>query len=133
MSRPRRQPKPKAAPDVGGKGDAPSTALAAPSVPLIEPAHERAGLALIARAIRGGWKVPAHVLDTVPRMVADIAASSESERERLRAAEVLIAMERANTDALSIADKCERLDGGGATERMELAPITLRPGGGGSA
>ncbi len=133
MRNPRRATKAKQPPDVGGMGDAPSVPAPVEPVAMIEPRHERAGLALIARAIRGGWRVPPHVLDTVPQMVAAIAANSDSERERLRAAEVLIAMERANTDALSIADKCERLDGGGATERMELQPITLRPGGGGSA
>lgn len=122
--RPKSKRKPSGDADAGGKGEPSPLAL-------VEPRHERAGLQLIARAVRGGWQVPPHVLATVPQMVAAIAEGSESERERLRAAEVLIAMERANLDALQVADKCERLDGGAATERLELAPITLRPGGGG--
>lgn len=115
----------------GGLGDSAPPASFDPATQ--SPRHVRAGLLLIERAIRGGWSIPPHVMKTLPAIVTAVAESSESERERLRAVEVLLAMDRANTDALQAADRCERLDGGAATDRVELLPISLRPGGAGGA
>ena len=98
---------------------------------VVEPTADRAGLRLVARALRGGWDVPAGLMATLPRVVVGMVANAKSDRDRLRACECLMAMQRYNHDALVSADKCERLDGGAATERIELAPITLRPGGAG--
>lgn len=106
--------------------DAPATETA------IDTVGHRAGLIIVQRALREGWKIPPHVLATLPDLVTEMATNAASERDRLRAVETLLAMQRANLDALVAADRCERLDGGGATERVELAPITLRPGGAGS-
>ena len=118
-------------PGDGGLGDSAPPASFDPATQ--SPRHVRAGLLLIERAIRGGWSIPPHVMKTLPSIVTAVAESSESERERLRAVEVLLAMDRANTDALQAADRCERLDGGAATDRVELLPISLRPGGTGGA
>ena len=115
----------------GGLGDSAPPTSFDPATQ--SPRHVRAGLLLIERAIRGGWSIPPHVMKTLPAIVTAVAESSESERERLRAVEVLLAMDRANTDALQAADRCERLDGGAATDRVELLPISLRPGGAGGA
>jgi hypothetical protein len=98
----------------------------------IDAVGHRAGLIIIQRALREGWAIPPHVLQSLPALVTEMATGAESDRDRLRAVETLLAMQRANLDSLVAADKCERLDGGGATERLELAPITLRPGGAGS-
>lgn len=106
--------------------DAPATESA------IDAVGHRAGLLIVRRALREGWKIPPHVLATLPDLVTEMATNAASERDRLRAVETLLAMQRANLDALVAADRCERLDGGGATERVELAPITLRAGGVGS-
>lgn len=100
---------------------------------VLDSSSDRAGLILIRRAIRGGWKVPPHLLATLPAVVQSIAESADQTRDRLRAIELLISMDKANTDALQAADRCERLDGGTATDRVELSPITLRPGGGSGA
>jgi len=102
---------------------------------VVEPGerHDRAGLVLVMRALREGWQIPPDVLSELPAVVVEMARNATSPRDRLRAIETLLAMQRANHDALVAADRCERLDGGGATERVELAPITLRPGGGGGA
>ena len=43
-------------------------------------------------------------------------------RDRLRAAEVLSAMHRDKVNAAIALDKIERLEGGQATERMEISP-----------
>jgi hypothetical protein len=98
---------------------------------IVEPRADRAGLRLISRALREGWKIPRTVAATLPRVVLDMIDTAASDRDRLRAIECLMSMQRYNHDALVSADKCERLDGGAATERIELAPITLRPGGAG--
>ena len=98
-----------------------------------KPTTVRSGLRIIERAIRNGWQIPPHVMASLPEMVTQIAETTEHERDRLRAVDVLLAMDRANSDALQAADRVERLDGGGATERVELMPISLRPGGAGNA
>lgn len=94
--------------------------------------NDRAGLVLIRRALREGWKIPPHLMATLPSVIEQMIANARHDRDRLRAVETILAMQRANMEALVHADRCERLDGGGATERVELAPITLKPGGGGS-
>lgn len=96
---------------------------------LIEPKHERAGLRLLRRAIHGRWDIPEQLLDQLPRLVTQIAASSQNDREKLRAVEVLVSMNRDNINALALADKVERLEEGTPTEVVQLAPIQLRPGG----
>lgn len=127
-------PHPRARSARGGLGESAPEAPPASFDPAAQsPRHVRAGLLLIERAIRGGWAIPPHVMRTLPAVVTGIAESTESERERLRAVEVLLAMDRANQDALQAADRCERLDGGGVTDRVELLPISLRPGGAGNA
>ena len=93
-------------------------------------ANDRAGLVLVMRALREGWDIPRDVLSELPAVVVEMARTANSSRDRLRAIETLLAMQRANHDALVAADRCERLDGGMATERVELGPMTLRPGGG---
>ena len=131
------QTQPRARRARGGLGETASTGAESPPASFDpaeqSPRHVRAGLLIIERAIRGGWAIPPHVMRTLPAVVTAIAESTESERERLRAVEVLLAMDRANSDALQAADRCERLDGGGVTERVELLPISLRPGGAGNA
>lgn len=97
---------------------------------LIEGRHDRAGLRLIKRAIYGRWDIPEELLDQLPRVVTGLVANARTDRERLRAVEVLVAMQRDNMAALQAADKVERLDEGSPTEVLELAPITLRVGGG---
>ena len=99
---------------------------------LLEPTHERAGLRLIQRAINGGWQIPEELMSQLPRVVTGMVANARNDRERLRAVEVLVSMQRDNTAALVAADKVERLDDGSPTEVIELAPITLRAGGGGA-
>lgn len=93
--------------------------------------HDRAGLQLVRRAIHGGWQIPEELMNQLPRVVTGVIANARNDRERLRAVEVLVAMQRDNLAALVAADRIERLDDGGPTERIELAPITLRAGGGG--
>lgn len=98
---------------------------------LVERTHERAGLRLVRRAIHGRWAVPDELLESLPRVVTGMVANAKTDRERLRAVEVLVAMQRDNMAALQAADKIERLDDGNPTEVIQLAPITLRVGGGG--
>lgn len=97
---------------------------------LIEKRHERAGLRLVRRAIHGRWAVPDELLASLPRVVTGMVANARTDRERLRAVEVLVAMQRDNMAALQAADKIERLDDGSPTEVIQLAPITLRSYGG---
>jgi len=97
---------------------------------VVTPTHERAGLRLLARAIHGGWDLAPELLRDLPRVATHVVATARNDRERLRAIEVLVAMQRDNLAALQVADKVERLDGGQPTELVQLAPITLVAGGG---
>ena len=115
------------------KPDFESTAPQTPRAPVVvDPSGDRAGLVLVRRALREGWSIPPAVMRSLPGVVLQMIETARSDRDRLRAVETLLAMQRANHDALVAADRCERLDGGAATEIVELAPITLRPGGAGS-
>lgn len=86
---------------------------------LTEDGHERAGLRLIRRAIHGRWQIPDLLLEQLPKHVISLLVNARNEREKLRAAEVLVAMNRDNIAALVHADKIERLDSGKATDRVE--------------
>ena len=102
---------------LGGKGDG----LASQS---------RESLRLLHRAIKDQWQIPSEWKDALPNLCLQIAMDeNKGDRERLRATEILRSMSRDNLDALQILDKIERLDGGEATERIELAPITWKPSG----
>jgi hypothetical protein len=63
--------------------------------------------------------------EAAPKIASRIAVEGGTDREKLRAIEVLAAMDRDNINALAMLDKIERLDGGEATERIELAPIRI--------
>lgn len=95
---------------------------------IIERRHERAGARLIRRAIEGRWAIPDELLDTLPRVVAGLVANARSDRERLRAIELLVTMSRDNLASLQAADRLERLDDGLPTDNIQLQPITLRIG-----
>lgn len=113
------------------KHEEPQPVQATAIVPsIVDAGHERAGLRLVNRAIRSGWAIPEDLMEQLPKVIVGIVAKAKTDRERLRAAEVLVAMERDNMAALAAADRIERLDGGKPTELVELLPITLRVGGG---
>tara|TARA_R100000388_G_scaffold82097_1_gene60806 strand:+ start:318 stop:686 length:369 start_codon:yes stop_codon:yes gene_type:complete len=93
-------------------------------------AHVRESLRLIHSAVKNQWDIPSEWKNALPRLCLKIALDeNKGDRERLRATEILRAMSRDNLDALQVLDKIERLDGGEATERIELAPITWKPNG----
>lgn len=117
---------------IAAKQPPPAAENPTPLPSVLTDMNDRAGLVLIRRALREGWKIPPHLMATLPSVIEQMIANARHDRDRLRAVETILAMQRANMEALVHADRCERLDGGGATERVELAPITLKPGGGGS-
>jgi hypothetical protein len=96
---------------------------------VVERRHERAGARLIRRAIEGRWAIPDELLDSLPRVVAGLVANARTDRERLRAIELLVTMSRDNLAALQAADRLERLDDGLPTDNLQLGPISLRVGG----
>ncbi len=97
----------------GGKGETP----------------DRSSLSLIRQAVSNNWEIPDTWKAALPAMCAKIASDeSKGDRERLRAVEILRAMQRDNLDAAQVLDRVERLDQGRATDRIELAPIEWNPG-----
>lgn len=78
---------------------------------------------MMLRAMKEGWQIPDGMLEACPKIASKIALESKTEREKLRAIEVLAAMRRDNIAALQAIDKVERLDSGKATERVEFAPM----------
>lgn len=87
---------------------------------LLEDTHERAGLRLIRRAIHGRWDIPDVLLEQLPKHVTALLVNARNDREKLRAAEVIVSMNRDNISALVQADKIERLEAGLATDRVEV-------------
>lgn len=78
--------------------------------------HERASLRTLQRAVLNGWNIPQEWLDSLPEVAAQIARSGKSDRDRLRALEVLKSMADSRVAAAVALDKIERLDSGKATE-----------------
>ena len=102
---------------LGGQGELPG-------------AHARESLRLIHKAVKDQWEIPSEWKQALPELCLKVALDeNKGDRERLRATEILRAMSRDNLDALQVLDKIERLDGGEATERIELAPIIWKPNG----
>ena len=80
-------------------------------------------LRLLQRAVREGWQIPEGVMKAAPNTATRIMLNENApHRDRLRAAEVLAAMHRDKVNAAIALDKIERLEGGQATERMEISP-----------
>ena len=89
---------------------------------------DRSSLALIKQAVTNNWSIPDAWKNALPTLCAKIATDeSKGDRERLRAIEILRAMQRDNLDAAQVLDRVERLESGQATERIELAPISWNP------
>jgi hypothetical protein len=106
-----------------------SVASSEQSAPLVSPAADipdrtaASALRLLQRAVREGWQIPEGVMKAAPNTATRIMLNENApHRDRLRAAEVLAAMHRDKVNAAIALDKIERLEGGQATERMEISP-----------
>ena len=74
------------------------------------------GMRLIRRAVLNGWKIPERAKEVLPAMVLEIAESSPSQRDRIRAVELLNSLEKSNVEASEKLDKMERLESGQPTD-----------------
>lgn len=92
---------------------------------VVERGHERQTLRMLTRAVRSRWPIPDDIRQGAPLIARRIALTGRTDREKLRAIELLAALDRDNIAALAALDKVERLDGGEATERIELLPIRI--------
>lgn len=83
---------------------------------------------MIRQAVTNNWEIPNEWKAVLPKICLKMVADeSRGDRERLRAIEILRAMNRDNLEAAQVLDKVERLDQGQATERIELGPIEWNP------
>ena len=80
--------------------------------------HDRETLLMLQRAVRNRWNVPDEMKAKAPALAAKIAVEGATERERLRALEVLAAFDRDNIAALVNLDKVERLEADKNTENV---------------
>jgi len=86
--------------------------------------NDRAELALILRAVRGGWNIPLEWTDKLPEVAARLAAdSNKPDRTRLRALEIIASLMRDNVAAAVQLDKIKRLDAGTATENFNVSTV----------
>ena len=86
----------------------------------------REHLRLLEDMVYGGWEIPREVYDTVPRRLNDIASNiANPTRDRIRAMEALSALIQQRMDAALEVDRIKRLDGGSATERVEVLNLRL--------
>jgi hypothetical protein len=83
-------------------------------------------LALVARAMREGWHVePELKALMIDRAVATLRNPMSDTREVSRASDFLLAVDKHALELLKTEDNMNRLDGGQATGRIELLPITF--------
>jgi len=83
-------------------------------------------LALVARAMRAGWAVdPELKALMIERCCNTIRNPLSDARDVARASEFLLAVDKHALELLKTEDNISRLDGGQATGRIELLPITF--------
>lgn len=87
--------------------------------------HHRETLRMLHAAVKNRWKVPDAMKEIGPKVAAKIAVEGKTERERLRAVEVLAAFDRDNIAALLHLDKIERLDTEQPTERQKIEVVYI--------
>lgn len=110
------------APDNENNGDLPEWAGGKGAEP------SRSSLKIIRQAVNNNWQIPDEWKGVLPKICLKMVADeSKGDRERLRAIEILRAMNRDNLEAAQVLDRVERLDQGQATERIELGPIEWNP------
>lgn len=85
----------------------------------------RENLTLLRQAVRRRWDVPADAMQKLLLDTLAMAAASDSQRDKLRAVELVRAMHSDDIKALELLDKIERLDSGVATERVEFKPLSF--------
>lgn len=90
-----------------------------------DPKRDRETLRMLTAAVRNRWPIPEAMRSELPELAARIALNGPSDRDRLRALELLAALDRDNIAALVALDRVERLEGGEATERIDLAPVRI--------
>lgn len=77
-------------------------------------------------AISQGWNIKPEYLKLMPGILANIALTAKSDREKRQAIRTLAMMHKSNVDQAAVLDKMNRLDDGKPTDVVELKPITLR-------
>ena len=97
-----------------------------PSEDLLAGKSRRGDLRMIEMAVKRGWLIPSEAYEQLPAEAMRIAATSNSERERIGAIKCVIAMHASNLDGAVALDKAKRLDSGEATERVENRTFTVR-------
>ena len=98
----------------------------APSIMQQPGGRVRESLRVIQRAVVNGWKIPDDWLKTLPQVAATIAADpNRTDRDRLRALEVLRGMAGDSVQAAIALDKIERLDNGDPTERVSVLQFNI--------
>lgn len=66
-------------------------------LPTSDGHHDRADMAMVWHAVKAGWKIPDDWKATLPQVAAKIAADpSKSDRDRLRALELLEKLDGSN-------------------------------------
>lgn len=87
--------------------------------------HIRQDLRTLTAALKAGWNVPEDVRKDALAIAADIMRTSPVDRDRNAAIRLLLQMHKDDIEALTLLDKITRLETGGATERIELKPVTF--------
>jgi hypothetical protein len=91
--------------------------------PVAERFDDRAGMRLLQRAVTEGWRIPEEVYKGAPVICAKILWNEQMPISyRLRASEVLSAMNRDKLQAAVALDRMERLENNEATERIAITP-----------
>jgi len=85
---------------------------------------------LVHRAVVNGWDIKPEWKQVIPKFAMQILAdTSRKERDRLRAMELIRAMERDNLDAAVAYDKINRLESGQTTENVGTITLSFDKGG----
>jgi len=90
------------------------------TIPIDASAEASAALTILKRAVYNGWEIHPEIIESIPKLAALIIANGESDRDKLRAMEVLQRLVRDRWEAAIELDRIQRLERGEATERVEI-------------
>ena len=85
-------------------------------------------LAMIESAVRNRWAIPEAVKENAAKIAAKVALEGKSDRDKLRAIQVLAALDRDNVDALGRLWDRQRTHEGKASQQVkhDFSPDDLR-------
>lgn len=85
-----------------------------------DPHRSRGAFAMLAAAIKNQWPIPEAAIEAAPKVAARMLLEGTTDRVKISAIKLLLAMQKNNIEALETLHKIERLESGQSTENVRV-------------